>query len=276
MRPALAVALCACGATASAPTPAPTRAVPDIAHFQALTTAPSALPTTPSPWIGVQVTPDNHVDLLIPGAPAERAGVHVGDELVSLDGVALYTPGDLPTRVRANQVGARVTLRVRRDGQELDVAMTLEARKELSQLRNELLDHKAPDFAPEPINNVAGPVKLADLAGHVTVIDFWATWCGPCRASIPHLEQLHDRYPDLRVVGVSTEEASDLRDFATATQLKYPVARDTDGSMWRRYLADAIPMLVVIDRAGTVRDIAIGLADPDALDREVVALMTKK
>jgi thiol-disulfide isomerase/thioredoxin len=272
----VAVALAACGAGPTAPPASPGSHPADPAHFQALATAPGALPASTTPWVGVQVSTDNHVAMLIPNAPAERAGVKAGDELVSLDGVGLYAPNDLSTRVRGSKVGQRVVLRVRRAGAELDLPITLEARKELAQLRDELIDRPAPDFAPEPIGNAAGPVKLSELSGHVAVIDFWATWCPPCRAAVPHLEQLHAKYPDLRVVGVSTEDASDLRDFAAAERVNYPVARDADGEMWRRYLTDAIPMLVVIDRHGTVRDITIGLTDPGELDREVLALMLKK
>ena len=274
-RSVVAVAFAACGAGPTAPPATPATATPDPSHFQTLATAPSALPKTSTPWVGVQVSQDNRVEMLVPNAPAERAGVKAGDELVALDGVGLFAPNDLSTRVRGDKVGQRVVLRVRRAGNELDLPIELAARKELSELRGELIDHPAPDFAPEPIGNATGPVKLADLAGHVAVIDFWATWCPPCRAAVPHLEQLHTKYPDLRVVGVSTEDASDLRDFASAAQVHYPVARDATGEMWRRYLTDAIPMLVVIDRHGTVRDITIGLTDSDALDHELVALMLK-
>ena len=274
-RSVVAVALAACGAPTAQPASSPARPA-DPARFQALTTAPAALPKTSTPWVGVQVSQDNRVEMLVPNAPAELAGVKAGDELVSLDGVGLFAPNDLSTQVRGDKIGQRVVLRVRRAGAEIDLPITLAARKELAELRGELIDHPAPDFAPEPIGNVAGPVKLADLAGHVAVIDFWATWCPPCRAAVPHLEQLHAKYPDLRVVGVSTEDATDLREFAAAAPINYPVARDPDGEMWRRYLADAIPMLVVIDRHGTVRDITIGLTDADALDHELVALMLKK
>jgi thiol-disulfide isomerase/thioredoxin len=275
-RSAVVLALAACGANSTGAPASPNTAGPDPAHVQALATSPAAPPSAARPWVGVQVGADNHVEMLVPNAPAERGGVKAGDLLVSLDGVGLVAPSDLSTRVRGDKVGQRVVLRVRRAGAELDLPLTLAPRKELAQLRGELIDHPAPDFAPEPVGNAVGPVKLSELAGHVAIIDFWATWCPPCRAAVPHLEQLHAKYPDLRVVGVSTEDATDLREFAAAEQVHYPVARDADGEMWRHYLADAIPMLVVIDRHGTVRDITIGLTDPGGLDREVAALLLKK
>nr|HEX4315595.1 redoxin domain-containing protein [Kofleriaceae bacterium] len=281
MKTALAVVVvAACG---SAPAPAPVNgsgsstAPVVVQPFQALTTKPAELPATATPWIGVQVSADNHVAQVIPNAPAERAGVQVGDELVSLDGVGLFSPQDLPTRVRSSKVGDKVTLRVRRATGEVDLPIVLEAKKEIADIRVEsLIDHAAPDFTPEPIGNVPGPVKLADVAGHVTVLDFWATWCGPCKASIPHLSELHDRYPDLRIVGLSVEDAQDIHDFATTEKMTYPLARDAGGLAWQRYLVDAIPMMVIIDRGGVIRDIAVGVGDFDALDKELVAMMLKK
>src|SRR5205823_14976494 len=100
-----------------------------------------------------------------------------------------------------------------------------------------------------------------------------ATWCGPCRQTLPKLDALHAKYPELRVIGISTEDEADLRPFVAQHKLTYTIARDADGIAWTHFLVEAIPTLVVIDKAGIVRDVEVGVGDFDALEAKLVELM---
>ncbi len=120
-------------------------------------------------------------------------------------------------------------------------------------------------------------VSLDGLRGRVVVLDFWATWCGPCRMIMPSLDQMSTRYHarGLTVLGVARESASDIRDHLSRSPVGYTIARDRGRTM-TEYGVRAIPMLVVIDRTGTVRDIVTGvgsseMADLDALVARLVA-----
>jgi thiol-disulfide isomerase/thioredoxin len=111
------------------------------------------------------------------------------------------------------------------------------------------------------------PVDLARLYGRVVILDFWATWCGPCRRVMPLLEQLHRDHHDsgLSVVGISNETASSIRRFLAARPLSYTVGRDLGGTL-RSYRVSGLPTLVVIGRDGKIRAMHAG-ADPAALGR---------
>ena len=221
-------------------------------------------------WIGVELDHDEpRVMAVVPGGPGDKVHLQIGDTLVALDGVALYTPGDLATRILASHVGDKVKLKIRRGERELLLEVTLEEHKEQDVVRDQtLVDHAAPSL---PVAVLGG--GALDLAGHVAVVDFWATWCGPCRQTIPKLDALHAKYPELRIVGVSSEDEDDIAKFVAKAKVTYTIARDADGHASEHYLVDAIPTLVVIDKAGVVRQVEIGAGDFDAVEAKVVELM---
>ncbi|MBV9462641.1 MAG: TlpA family protein disulfide reductase [Verrucomicrobiae bacterium] len=92
----------------------------------------------------------------------------------------------------------------------------------------------------------------ADWKGKVLLMEFWATWCPPCRKSIPHLNEIWEKYKDqgLMVVGVSNESAQTIKSFQHEIPMKYPVAIST--SLARDYGVEGIPQAFIIGRDGKV------------------------
>jgi len=121
------------------------------------------------------------------------------------------------------------------------------------------LSGPAPDFALAAKDG--GQVTLAELEGQVVMLNFWATWCGPCRQEMPHLETLYKRYSDLgfTLLGVNVEEDSSGADkFLEETPVTFPILFDPKSEVSKRYDVIAMPSTVLIDRTGNMRFIHHG------------------
>ncbi len=111
-------------------------------------------------------------------------------------------------------------------------------------------------------------VDLGNLRGEVVVLDFWASWCPPCRRSVPILNRLSRRFAgDVRFYGVNVEsdDPSLLRARFQAFGFEFPSLHDPDGSAQSAFDVQALPTLFVIGREGEIRMVERGVADEEAI-----------
>jgi thiol-disulfide isomerase/thioredoxin len=136
-----------------------------------------------------------------------------------------------------------------------------------------------PAVAPSwELQNVDGQtVRFADFKGKVVILDFWATWCPPCRAEIPGLIELQKQYgkQGLAVVGVSLDQdgAADVKAFAQKFGINYPVVLADQKVVQAYGEIEAIPTTFVVDRAGGIVAKHIGFTDKGDFEKEIKPLL---
>jgi thiol-disulfide isomerase/thioredoxin len=124
-----------------------------------------------------------------------------------------------------------------------------------------------PAGQPTPALQLAGPDgqawDLASLRGKVVVVNFWASWCGPCVDELPVLARLSGR-DGVAVVGVNYKEPLDtIERFTAEHPLAYPVLRDRTGEAFKRWTPGVMPTTILVDRAGRARWRTVGEIPPD-------------
>lgn len=137
----------------------------------------------------------------------------------------------------------------------------------------------APDFSWK--DNSGKVVKLSDLKGKVVLLDFWATWCGPCRMTIPHVEAIYEKYKDKGVVvigiNLDTGDLSNVQQFINEQGMKYLVVTDPNSQVAGLYGVNSIPRFFLIDKNGRIAKMIIGY-DPnmeDVLSKEIDKLLSE-
>jgi len=135
----------------------------------------------------------------------------------------------------------------------------------------------APDFTLPLVGG--GELTLSEAAGKVIILDFWATWCGPCRMEIPGFIELYGKYKDrgLMIIGVSLDRggASDVAPYAEEAGINYPLVLG-DRSIANLYGGiRGIPTTFIIDRNGNRRETLIGYHDKDVFEKYVTKLLAE-
>lgn len=169
------------------------------------------------------------------------------------------------------------------------------ARAKADAERNKLKGKPAPVLGANDVLDQDEPMTLASLKGKVVILDFWATWCGPCRRVIPHLVELYNAHKDegLMVLGVTRlygggfvpgegskrdldkdAEYDVNRRCAKAMKMTYPIVFAPDA--FKAYMVKGIPQLVLIDRDGKVRHIQVGAGDHAELDKLIKECLAAK
>lgn len=245
--------------------------------------APAPLPVQGTPgWLGVALVareanqPGVVVNSVLRRSPAAQAGLEVGDVVLGIGEARVNDPGELSRRVAQIGAGQRVSLMVQRAGADRLLAVELGENPGLEgQLRLGFVDAGAPEFERVEVARGGVGATLEGLRGQVVVLEFWATWCGACRALLPTLNDWHARYREngAVVVSVTTDPVGKAARDAAELGLDYPVLSDPDGMTAQAYQAFALPTLFVIDRRGVVRDVSVGY-DPLRI-RELEATLAR-
>ena len=134
----------------------------------------------------------------------------------------------------------------------------------------------APDF--QLTGQDGQPVTLSSLRGKVVYVDFWASWCGPCRQSFPWMNQLHSTYRDqgLVVVAINLDQERPLAErFISATQPAFTIAFDPEGTSAERYQVQGMPSSYLIDRAGQIHTRHVGFREKETarVEQEIRVLL---
>ena len=130
----------------------------------------------------------------------------------------------------------------------------------------------APDFSLPDLTGQK--LDLSSYRGKVVLLDFWATWCDPCREEIPHFVELQDKYGDqgLQIIGVSMDDGPEpVREFYQRYKINYPVVMGNakTGELYGGVLG--LPIAFLIGRDGRICSKHVGAADISSLDREITA-----
>jgi peroxiredoxin len=131
----------------------------------------------------------------------------------------------------------------------------------------------APDFSLTTTNGQ--DIKLSELKGSVVVVDFWATWCPPCRASLPHIQHISQDKSladkGLKVLAVNAQEEKEtIQGFLDKNHYTFTVPMDSEGKAGKSYAVSGIPTTILIGRDGSVKKVWVGF-DPSSTGSEIDA-----
>lgn len=237
-------------------------------------------PRVGPPWLGLtletrEATPGAGV--LVTGtlrrSPSEGTGVKPGDRIVAVEGDPVSSRRQITSIVRQRGNGEKVTVTVKRGERQVDFDFTLSPMPSAEDVvRNHLIGFDAPDFRFRYVGDNKN-AKLSSLKGKPTILEFWATWCGPCHLVQQELATVKDQFGEqINIVGVSEEDAKTVRKHLEAHPSRYAMGID-DGSSRNEYGVQSIPMVVVLDAEHRVAAVIIGAQERDQIAKKLRNLL---
>jgi DsbE subfamily thiol:disulfide oxidoreductase len=170
-------------------------------------------------------------------------------------------------------VGAFAVMELRSRGTSSIGGFTVANYKARAEVENE----PAPDFERPSLEGGA-PIALSSFRGQVVVLNFWASWCAPCRLEAPGLRRVSERYRDrgVRFLGVDyrDDDAAGLA-FVDEFRLRYPSVTDPSGSLAYDYELVGFPTTFIIDPAGTIRYRFVGYLTEDVLEKALDDVLSR-
>ncbi len=144
-----------------------------------------------------------------------------------------------------------------------------------------IVGHLAPDFSLQTaVGQTITLSKIVDEAGtsgKPVVLNFWASWCGPCRVEMPNLQQASVKYNGRAAfIGINQgEDLSTITDFGNEYNVTYPLLIDPDNRVNLTYEVNSLPTTVFIDQNGIVREVVIGILSEAVLQRRVESMLAE-
>ncbi len=143
------------------------------------------------------------------------------------------------------------------------------------------LGENAPQIQKNLLNDPSKELNIEALKGKVVILDFWATWCGPCQSTLPALNQVYQKYKDenwLWIGTVNTDEDltdTQIKAFIDKRKFVFPVVTDGNSQISMKYEVRSLPTLVVIDKDGRIKHSKIGVTsrNPQTIYDELVNLI---
>ncbi len=229
-----------------------------------------------NPWLGLAFKQEpykNQIALNVvgvhPSSGALKANIQNGDLIVKINGKKITDMGVVKSELSTAKVGQKVPLEIVRNGKLQTVRVELTERPDdISSLTGSSIGSKAVAFQQNFYRNA----EKRKSKPKVTLLDFWATWCGPCRQTLPIVGRLYEKLSSrgFEVIGVSTEQLSVLEQFYKEHPSPYPLYRDATGEMNRHYGISAIPTLMLLDENGYIQKVWPGVPSEKALEKAIL------
>ena len=234
------------------------------------------------PWLGLTLAQgaDGEAGVEVAGmlrrSPADGTGVQMGDRVLEIAGEPVNNLREIQRVVRQHRPGDSVKVLVRRGKREISLEFKLAAMPTTEEImRNHLIGYPAPEFSFRFVGD-GKQISLSELRGKPTVIEFWATWCGPCHAVQAELAEVKQQFGEqIHIVGISDESAQIVRKHLDRFPAKYAMATD-EGASRNAYAVQSIPLVVVLDAEHRVAAIVLGANQRGEVARKLQNLLPAK